>query len=79
MYRNFAEKGELYGMLKRKLCSDCKIGKYSYELDTRSTHCPYVRGYNGDGCTMFERLKRFEKDQIRNEKHRGVVGKSSSV
>ena len=44
-------------MFRRKLCPHCKTGKYTYELDSRSTECPYLCCHNGRKCAMYVPLE----------------------
>ena len=44
-------------MFKKKLCPKCKTGKYTYELDKRSTECPYIGCYRNNRCSMFVRIE----------------------
>ena len=48
-------------MFRRKLCPHCKIGKYTYELDSRSPECPYLACHNGRKCAMYEKLDESKK------------------
>ena len=43
-------------MFRRKLCPNCKTGKYTYELDRHSPECPYLACHNGRKCAMYEKL-----------------------
>lgn len=45
-------------MFKKNLCSHCKTGKYTYELDRHSPVCPYLSFHNGDKCGMYKRLRK---------------------
>ncbi len=49
------------------LCSQCKTGKYTYELDKNSTLCPYILCNNGKTCSMFEKLDEPDKKQEKTE------------
>ena len=44
-------------MLKRKICSTCKTGKISYELDSTSPVCPYMEFYWDKQCPFYEKDK----------------------
>ena len=48
-------------MFKRKLCSKCKMGKYTYELDKRSPECLYIGRHKGNYCPMYVKLVKPEK------------------
>lgn len=48
-------------MRKRNLCSHCQTGKYTYELDKRSTVCPYLYSYDGKQCPMYKELEKKKK------------------
>ena len=43
---------------KKQLCPHCQTGYDAYQLDSRSTVCPYLEGYNEDGCIYFKELQR---------------------
>lgn len=51
-------------MLRRKLCPHCKIGKRTYQLDSRSPMCPYIHCYKGRTCAMYEKLDEHKKQNI---------------
>lgn len=51
-------------MHKRKLCQHCEIGKQTYELDSKSTECPYLLCHNGKKCSMYKRLNNPKKTGI---------------
>lgn len=51
-------------MLGKNLCSHCKTGKDTYELDRRSPECPYLSFHNGDECCMYKRLRKQKKGRI---------------
>lgn len=54
-------------MLKRKLCPNCKIGKYTYEIDKRSPYCPYLGCCDGKKCSMFVKLDKPKKNSFLRE------------
>ena len=39
--------------MRKKLCSKCKTGLESYELDKTSCECPYILLHDGKKCIMF--------------------------
>jgi len=43
---------------KKKMCSKCKTGKYTYELDPRSEICPYIGCFEKGKCRFFEPLEK---------------------
>lgn len=43
-------------MFKRKLCSRCETGKYTYAIDKHSPMCPYIFCHNGKECGMYKKL-----------------------
>lgn len=51
-------------MKKRELCSQCAMGKHTYELDKRSSECPYIYCHNGRKCSMYKKIKRKKKAGI---------------
>lgn len=52
-------------MFGYKLCSHCKTGKYTYDLDGRSAERPYLGCFNGKKCAMYKRLDKPEKRSFR--------------
>ena len=51
-------------MFKRKLCPNCKTGKYTYELDKMSPMCPYIKCYSANKCPMYVKLEKSHKDNL---------------
>lgn len=51
-------------MCKRKLCPHCETGKQTYELDKRSTECPYLLCHNGNKCGMYKKMNEPKKVSI---------------
>lgn len=51
-------------MCKRKLCPHCETGKRTYELDKRSTECPYLLCHNGKKCGMYKKMNKPKKESI---------------
>lgn len=49
----------------RKLCSTCKTGKETFELDSKAA-CPYIHKNNGKKCPNYVRLN--EKKFLTNFK-----------
>lgn len=43
---------------RKGLCSGCKTGKYTYELDGRSEICPYLYFYKNRKCCRYEPLEK---------------------
>lgn len=37
----------------KKICSECEIGKLSYELDMNSDFCPYINSLEKGECKAF--------------------------
>ena len=64
-------------MFKRKLCSKCKMGKYTYELDKRSPECPYIGRHRGNDCPMYVKLVKPKKADL--EGIYSEIGKSNSL
>lgn len=45
-------------MIKNKsICANCKTGKESYELDSRTAVCPYLGLYKNNKCCYYKPLK----------------------
>lgn len=49
--------GSGFAMRKKGICSHCKIGKDSFELDKQSVECPYITCHNGESCPMFKAVE----------------------
>lgn len=45
-------------MCRRKLCPNCETGRRAYELDSKSTECPYLPCHNGKECCMYKKMKK---------------------
>ena len=43
--------------VEKQLCPHCQTGYDTYMLDNRSTVCPYLDGYNENGCIYYKKLK----------------------
>ncbi len=48
-------------MLGKKLCSNCKTGKDSFEMDKNSGTCPYIYCYEDNTCSFYEPLETEKK------------------
>ncbi len=46
---------------KRYLCSNCKTGKASYELDRHSEVCPHILNYKKNKCDFYKPLETEKK------------------
>ena len=46
------------------ICSNCKTGKVSYELDMHSVVCPYIGCLNNGKCQFYEPFEENEKNQL---------------
>ncbi len=42
---------------KKYLCSSCKTGKVSYELDKVVEVCPYIRNWGNNKCSFYKPLE----------------------
>lgn len=42
---------------KAKICTFCKTGMETYNMDRRDIFCPYVNMCNGSDCTMFKPVR----------------------
>ena len=43
---------------EKQICSNCKTGKESYELDTHSENCPYMMCWSNGRCDYYKPLKK---------------------
>jgi hypothetical protein len=43
-------------IVKKRLCSSCKVGKDSYKIDKRSLFCPYLIYHNGKACAFYKSI-----------------------
>ncbi len=59
-------KGNYMFRIKKRLCSNCKTGKASLELDKHSETCPYISCYTENRCDFFEPLDK-EKNTFWNK------------
>jgi len=50
----------------KHLCTNCKTGKASYELDIHSEACPYISSYENNKCIFYKPLKK-EKNILWNK------------
>jgi len=41
----------------KQICSKCKTGKYTYELDPKSECCPYIGCWRRNTCYFYKPLK----------------------
>lgn len=46
---------------KNQLCTHCKTGRITYELDNRSAVCPYLSCHNGKVCSMYREIDKAKK------------------
>lgn len=49
---------------KKQLCSKCKIGQESYELDRHSAVCPYISCWRKGKCQFYEPIEKPLKGSI---------------
>lgn len=56
---------------KKYLCSNCKTGKDSYELDNHSETCPHIAYYEKNKCNYYVPLESNKKTLW--EKISGVI------
>lgn len=50
--------------LKKRICSRCKTGKYTYELDPKSETCPYIGCWKKNRCYFYKPLDKPSKNGI---------------
>ncbi len=43
--------------VKQQLCTNCKVGKQSYEIDNHSEVCPYISCWKDDTCYYYEPIE----------------------
>lgn len=53
--------GADYMLLKRQLCSACKVGQESYKLDSKSLFCPHMGCWNHNKCSAFVPVEKVKK------------------
>lgn len=46
---------------KKKICTKCKVGKESYELDRNSDACPYIGCWKNNKCPFYMPLDKSQK------------------
>ena len=51
-----------------KICSICRIGMETYQLDPHELFCPYLHFLKENDCKMFRTLKDIEKKRNKEEK-----------
>lgn len=44
--------------LKRQICTRCKTGRCTYELDTKSEMCPYIGCWRKNKCHFYKPLEK---------------------
>ncbi len=45
----------------KKICSRCKMGKYTYELDSKSEVCSYIGCWKKNKCHFYKPLEKEPK------------------
>lgn len=50
-----------------KLCPNCKTGRYTTLLDSKSPFCPYLVCHNGKSCARFVPI------EVLQEQHKVIV------
>ncbi len=56
---------------EKQICSMCKTGKYTYELDKHSQVCPYISCIGKGKCSFFVPLEKTSKLSVFKMQKRG--------
>ncbi|MBQ8636450.1 MAG: hypothetical protein IJ423_00445 [Clostridia bacterium] len=51
---------------KKQICTKCKTGKYTYDLDPKSEVCPYIECWQKNKCHFYKPLdKNYKKSFLK--------------